>query len=149
MEIFVGADHGGYELRKDIIAYLSRMKYEVTDVSNQALDPDDDYPQFGYAVAMKVLGSTDPDPRGIVICTGGQGVAIAANRVMGVRAVVVTDEHDAKHSRLDNDANVLSLSAHRFEKDPQAAYDIIDTWLSTEFSGAPRHQRRIKELDEL
>ena len=149
MEIFVGADHRGYELRKDIMAYLSRMKYDVTDVSSKSLDPDDDYPQFGYAVAMKVLGSTDDDPRGIVICGGGQGVAIAANRVTGVRAVVVTDEEDAKHSRIDNDANVLSLSADRFENDPQEAYDIIETWLKTPFSGAPRHQRRIQELDEL
>ncbi len=75
-------------------------------------------------------------------------MAIATNRFKGIRAVVITDAHDAKMSRVDNDSNVLSLSADRFEDEEEAMYGIIETWLTTEFSGSPRHVRRLREIDE-
>ena len=148
MQVFVASDHRGFALKQEIMAYLARNKYKVEDAGDKVLDPKDDYPQFGYALATKVLGSTDDDPRGIALCGGGQGMAIAANRVTGIRAAVITNVEDAEATRIDNDSNVLSLSADRFENNQQECFDIIDKWLMTEFSGAARHQRRIEELDK-
>ena len=146
MKIFLGADHGGYELKNKLFAYLSRNGYDAEDVGDKQLDLQDDYPQFAQAVVAKVLGSDDADPRGILVCTGGQGMAIAANRFPGIRASVVWDAHEAKVTRVDNDSNILSLSGRMFD-DEQAAYGLVETWLTTEFSKAPRHVRRLKEID--
>lgn len=148
MKIFIGSDHRGFDLKNDVFAYLSRNNYDVEDVGDKQLDPADDYPQFAQRAVSKVLGSEDTDARAILICGGGQGMAIAANRFQGIRAVVITTAHDAKMSRIDNDANVLSLSADLFDDNKEAAYGIIETWLTTEFSGSPRHIRRLKEIDE-
>lgn len=148
MKIFLGSDHRGFELKTKIFAYLSKNDYDVEDVGDKQPNSDDDYPQFAQAAVTQILGSEDPDTRGILICGGGQGMAIAANRFRGIRAAVITDPHDAKMTRVDNDSNVLSLSADLFENDEKAAYGIIETWLTTEFSGGARHIRRLKEIDE-
>ncbi len=148
MKIFIGSDHRGFELKTKLFAYLSKHDYNVEDVGGKQLDPQDDYPQFAQEAAIKVVGSEDEDPRAILICGGGQGMAIAANRFKGIRAVVITDAHDAKMSRIDNDSNVLSLSADRFEDEEEAMYGILETWLTTEFAGQQRHVRRLKEIDE-
>lgn len=148
MKIFIGSDHRGFELKTKLFAYLSKHDYDVEDVGDKQLDLDDDYPQFAQEAAMKVLGSEDSDVRAILICGGGQGMAIAANRFKGIRAVVITDAHEAKMSRIDNDSNVLSLSADELEENEEAVYGIVETWLTTEFSGSQRHVRRLKEIDE-
>ncbi len=147
MKIFLASDHGGFKLKTELFGYLSRNGYDVEDVGAKTLDPNDDYPQFAYAAVTQVLGSNDKDPRAIMICTGGQGMAIAANRVAGIRAAVVWDEEEAKMSRLDNDSNVLSLPGRVLSGDK--ANKIVETWLNTEFSGAQRHRRRIAEIDEI
>ncbi len=149
MKIYLGADHQGFELKSKVFAYLSKNGYEVEDVGDRVLDPHDDYPQFAQEAVLKVLGSDDADPRAILICGGGQGMAIAANRFRGIRAVVIWDAHEAKMSRVDNDANVLSLPARLLTDQEEVAYGIIETWLNTKFSGASRHRRRIRELDEI
>ena len=149
MKIFLGSDHQGFELKQELFAYLSKNGYDVEDVGNRTLDANDDYPQFAQMAALKVLGEDGPDARAILVCGGGQGMAIAANRFRGIRAAVVHDAHEAKMSRLDNDANVLSLPAQQFRDNKDAAYGIVETWLNTKFSGAARHQRRIKEIDEI
>lgn len=149
MKIFLGSDHQGFELKQELFAYLSKNGYDVEDVGNRTLDANDDYPQFAQMAALKVLGEDGPDARAILVCGGGQGMAIAANRFRGIRAAVVHDAHEAKMSRLDNDANVLSLPAQLFRDNKEAAYGIVETWLNTKFSGAARHQRRIKEIDEI
>lgn len=123
--------------------------YEVEDVGNRQLDSNDDYPQFAQMAALKILGETDPEARAILICGGGQGMAMAANRFRGIRAAVIWDAHEAKMSRLDNDANVMSLPASVLNDNEEAAQGIVETWLNTKFSGAARHQRRIKEIDEI
>ncbi len=148
MKIYIGSDHRGFELKTKLFAYLSKHDYDVEDVGDKQLNPDDDYPQFAQEAAIKVLGSEDGDTRAILICGGGQGMAIAANRFKGIRAAVVSDAHDAKMSRIDNDSNVLSLSADELEENEEAVYGIVETWLTTEFSGSPRHVRRLKEIDE-
>jgi ribose 5-phosphate isomerase B len=149
MIVFLGSDHGGFYLREKVEAHLLKAGIKVEDVGNQVLDPADDYPQFAFAAATKLLGSTDADPRAILICKGGQGMAIAANRIRGVRAVVISDVEEAKMSRNDNDANVLSLPSRVLESDEQLAFDIIDTWLKTPFSRAERHSRRLREIEEV
>ena len=146
MKIYLGSDHGGYDWKQQIFAYLSRHEYDVEDVGGKELNPDDDYPQFAHQVVMKVLGSEDPDARGILLCRGGQGMAIAANRHPGIRASVIWNAHEAKMTRLDNDSNVLCIPADHI--DFAEVSGILETWLSTEFSQAPRHIRRLQEIDD-
>lgn len=149
MKIFIGADHGGFYLKEKIEAHLVKNGYDVEDVGDVVLDPNDDYPQFAYAAVTKVLGSEDKDPRAILICKGGQGVAIAANRVHGIRAVVLDDVQEAKMARNDNDSNILCLPARTLEDNEPLTYDIINTWLKTPFSGAERHVRRLREIEDI
>lgn len=149
MKIFIGADHGGFYLKERIEAHLVKAGHDVEDVGSKVLDPKDDYPQFAFAAATKVLGSEEEDPRAILICKGGQGVAIAANRIRGIRAVVVDDVEEAKMARNDNDSNVLCLPARTLEEDEAKTFDVVDTWLKTAFSGAERHVRRLREIEEI
>lgn len=149
MKIYLGSDHQGFELKQKLFGYLVSKGYEVEDVGNRQLDSNDDYPQFAQMAALKILGETDPEARAILICGGGQGMAMAANRFRGIRAAVIWDAHEAKMSRLDNDANVMSLPASVLNDNEEAAQGIVETWLNTKFSGAARHQRRIKEIDEI
>jgi ribose 5-phosphate isomerase B len=122
----------------------------VEDAGNRQLDPDDDYPQFAYQATTKLLGSEEGDARAILICGSGQGMCIAANRVRGIRASVIWDVEGAKETREDNDSNVLCVPARTLEKQgDEAIFAIVDAWLDTPFSGAPRHLRRIKEIEEL
>lgn len=147
MQVFVGADHAGFQLKAAVMAHLSKRGIEVEDEGDRELDPADDYPQFAYAVTTKVLGSEDPDPRGILLCGSGQGMCIAANRVRGIRASLCWSEDIARETRNDNDSNVLCIPARVLSE--EEALKIIDVWLDTEFSGAARHQRRINEIEEL
>lgn len=145
MIIYIGSDHGGFDWKQDIIKYLTDREYTVENIGAKSLNPHDDYPQFAAEVALKVIGSEDEDPRGILLCRGGQGMAIAANRFRGIRASVVWNHEEARMTRLDNDSNVLCIPADHIPM--SEAYRLIDTWLKTEFSKAPRHIRRLKEID--
>lgn len=149
MKIYIGSDHNGFHLKEAVEAWLKKEGYDVEDVSNKVLDPKDDYPQFAQAAAHKVITSDAKDPRAILICGGGQGMAIAANRFKGIRASVIWDEEEAKMTRLDNDSNILSLPSRVLDGDFNNVKNIITTWLETKFTGAARHQRRINELDEV
>lgn len=149
MKIYLGADHQGFHLKEQIFAYLAKHGYEVEDEGGTVLDPSDDFPLFAQAVSLKVLGSDDKDPRGILVCGGGQGVAMAANRFKGIRASVIWDAYEAKMTRYDNDSNVLCLPARVVGESDAAWKGILETWLNTEFANAVRFKRRNAELDEL
>ena len=153
MKLFLGSDHGGYYLKEKLGAYLAKRGYDFEDVGGIELDPDDDFPQFAARAAVKILGEDEKDnPRAILVCRGGQGMAMAANRFKGIRAVVVTMPQEARESRDDNDANVLCLPARLLDApgdDLELWKDIVDTWLSTPFAGAARYVRRNRQLDEL
>jgi ribose 5-phosphate isomerase B len=149
MKIFLGSDHGGYHLKERVFAYLSKRGYEVADVGGTTLDPHDDFPEFAQAAVLKVIGDEDNDARAILICTGGQGMAMAANRFRGIRASVIWDDYEAKMTRNDNDSNVLCLPARVLENDEHEWKMIIDTWIDTPFAGAERYRRRNRQLDEL
>jgi len=149
MKIYLGADHQGFHLKEQVFAYLSKNGYDVEDAGDAELDPNDDFPDFAHMAVMKVLGEVDPDPRAILICGGGQGMAMAANRFKGIRASVIWDAFEAKMTRNDNDSNVLSLPARVVGDDDKAWKGIIETWLNTPYATAPRYIRRNKQLDEL
>ena len=145
MTIHIATDHAGLELKEKVKSYLSKLDYEVVDHGAYEYDALDDYPDFIFPCAEAV--SNDPNSKGIILGGSGQGEAMAANRVKGVRAAVFYNGPDEiiKLSRQHNDANILSLGA-RFMSD-QEMYKIIELWLSTDFESG-RHKRRIEKLDE-
>jgi len=148
MKIFLGSDHAGFHLKEKVFAYLSKREYDVEDVGDKELKPEDDFPEFAQMVAIKVLG--EDDARGILICGSGQGMCMAANRFRGIRASLVWDEREAKLTRNDNDSNVLCMPARVLEEEDDSAWqNIVDAWLDTPFAGAPRYVRRNRQLDEL
>jgi len=147
MKIYIGADHNGFELKKQLLEYLKHNGYEVEDAGDITLDPQDDYPQFAAKVVMAMRQSEDKDPRGLLICGSGQGICIAANRFKGIRASVCDDTEAARSGRNDDDTNVLCLPSRTI--DLNRAEEVLHTWLNTGFAGAPRFKRRIAELDEL
>ena len=145
MIIHLATDHAGLDLKNKIKIYLSEMDHEVIDHGAYEYDALDDYPDFIFPCAQAV--SEDKNSKGIILGGSGQGEAMAANRVKGVRAAVFYNgPHDIiKLSRQHNDANILSLGA-RFMTEKEM-YEIIKIWLSIDFEGG-RHQRRIEKLDE-
>ena len=149
MKIYIGSDHNGFHLKEKVFAYLAKRGYEVEDVGGRELDPDDDFPQFAQMAALKVIGDDNDDPRAILICGGGQGMSMAANRFRGIRASVIWDAYEAKMARNDNDSNILCLPARVLEDDEKAWEGILETWLNTPFANAPRFKRRNHQLDEV
>ena len=146
MKIFLGSDHNGFHLKEKIFAYLAKHGYDVEDVGDKTLNPDDDFPEFAQAAALKILGEEEP-ALAILLCGGGQGMAMAANRFRGIRASVVWDAFEAKMTRNDNDSNVLCLPSRVLDEGDWEG--IIETWLSTPFAGAVRFKRRNAQIDEL
>ena len=144
MNIHLATDHAGLELKNAIKDYLIGKGHEVTDHGAHEYDAQDDYPDFIFPCARAV--AANPENRGIILGGSGQGEAMAANRIKGVRAGVYygSEREIARLSREHNNANVLSLGA-RFISE-QEIYDIIETWLDEPFEGK-RHQRRIDKLD--
>ena len=145
MKIHLATDHAGLELKEKVKLYLSDLDYEVIDHGAYEYDALDDYPDFIFPCANAV--SNDPESKGIILGGSGQGEAMTANRVKGVRAAVFYNGPDEiiKLSRQHNNANILSLGA-RFMSE-EKMYKIIEVWLSTDFESG-RHQRRIDKLDE-
>ncbi len=144
MRIHIATDHAGLELKNSIKTYLIAKGYDVMDHGAHEHDPLDDYPDFIFPCAKAV--AAEDDSRGIILGGSGQGEAMAANRIKGVRAAVYYNgpEEIVKLSREHNSANVLSLGA-RFMT-AKEIYDVIDLWLHEPFAGG-RHQRRIEKLD--
>ena len=147
MKIYIGADHNGYGLKQNLHEYLKRAGYEVQDLGDDHMDPDDDFPVYAAKVATAVLASEDNDPRGIVLCGSGQGVCMAVNRFKGIRGSLCWDRRSAREARNDDNANGLCLPA-KFLESPEANV-VVETWLTTKFANAPRFVRRLKEMDEL
>lgn len=147
MKIFLGSDHNGYHLKETVFAYLSKRGFAVEDVGDDEPNPDDDFPLYAQAACLQLLG--EDDARAILICGGGQGMCMAANRFRGIRASVIWDEQEARLTRNDNDSNVLCLPARLLDGDTDRWQAIVDTWLDTPFANAARYVRRNRQLDEL
>lgn len=147
MKVFIGADHNGFELKRQLAEFLRRSGYEVVDEGDKKLAPEDDFPQFAGRVVSAMLASDEDDPKGILICGSGQGMVMAANRFKGIRASLVWDVEEARLSRNDDNANILCLPSSLI--DTRTAEVITNVWLKTPFAAAARFKRRLKELDEL
>ncbi len=140
--IAIGSDHGGYDLKVQVMEHLKERGLEVKDFG--CYDKSScDYPEFGRAVAQAVAAGECE--KGIVVCTTGIGISIAANKVQGVRCALCTDAYLAKMTRLHNDANVLALGGGFTGKN--LAMEIVDTFLDTEFSQGENHIRRISKIE--
>ena len=140
--IIIGADHRAFKLKESLKNYLSRKGLVIEDVTPK-LVPGDDYPLIAKHVVRLVLKGH----KGMLLCDTGSGIAIAANRFCGIRAVPVYSVFEARHSRTDNDSNVLCLGEETTSL--PLAKQIVDAWLGTKFSGATRHKRRIKQIENL
>jgi ribose 5-phosphate isomerase B len=141
MKLAIGADHGGLELKQEVVQYLRTFKnIEVSDFGTATKDSVD-YPDYGKKVSEAVTnGAAD---RGILICGTGIGMSIVANRYPKVRAALCHDHFTARMSREHNDANVLVMGERVIGKG--VALEIVKTWLETEFAGG-RHQLRINKI---
>jgi len=142
--VYLGADHAGFHLKEELKKYLEELGYEYEDLGNQQLEPKDDYPDFALAVAKKVAASGE---KGILICATGFGMAMAANKVKGIRASVCWDEFTTLQSRQHNDANILCLGGKVI--DSETAKKVVRIWLETEFTGDERHVRRLGKIKEI
>lgn len=143
MRIAMGCDHAGYPLKEDLKAFLVGDRHEVLDFGTSSTDPVD-YPDFCAAAARAVAeGRAD---RGIVLGATGEGEAMVANKIRGVRAAVCNDLFTARMSRAHNDANVLAVGARVIA--PALAREILDVWMATPFDGG-RHLRRIERMAEI
>lgn len=140
-KVFLGADHAGFEAKETLKNYLDTLKVTYEDLSPVKVEGDD-YPDVSFDLGKKVTRTKGS--RGILVCGSGEGVAIAANKVKGIRAVAVTDAELAKMSRLHNDSNVLGLSGWYLSSD--TLKKIVSVWLKTPFSGEERHARRIRKI---
>ena len=139
--IALGCDHGGFDLKQEVIKYLEQNNIAYKDFG--CMDKQScDYPEFGRAAAKAVADGTCE--KGIVICTTGIGISISANKIQGVRCALCSDTLSAKMTRLHNDANVLAMGAGIVGTN--LALDIVETFLNTEFSKEERHQRRIDKI---
>lgn len=142
MRIALGADHGGFLLKEEVRKHLECNGYDVKDFGTYSQDSTD-YNEFGIAVAEAV--SNNIYNRGILICGTGIGMSIMANKVKGVRAALVHDLFTAKATRLHNDSNVLTMGGRVIGGG--LALEIVDVWITTEFSEQERHARRINKIN--
>jgi ribose 5-phosphate isomerase B len=142
MKIGIAADHGGFELKNAVVKYLSSGGFEVNDFGSFELDEKDDYPDFVIPLARAVSGKIVD--RGIAICGSGVGACIAANKIKGVRACLINDHFSAHQGVEDDDMNLLCLGGR--VTGPAAAMEFIQVFLSSSFSNAERHVRRLKKV---
>ncbi len=142
--IVIGSDHAGIDTKKFIMDLLDQHNITYEDVGSFDPNSSDDYPVFAKKACDIVMAK---GIKGILVCGSGTGMAIAANKVNGIRASFSFDEYSAKMARHDNDANVLTLRGREFPTSEIKV--IVETWLSTAFSGLDRHKRRIEEVRQI
>ena len=141
MKIAVACDHGAFDLKQKVVSHLKNEGYEVEDFGTHSKDSCD-YPDFA-APAAKAVAAGECD-MGVLLCTTGIGVSIAANKVKGIRCALLSDLMSAELTRLHNDTNMMAIGAGVTGEN--LALAIVDKWLTTPFSGEARHQRRIDKV---
>jgi len=142
VRVYLGSDHAGFELKSRLMARLAELGHEPVDCGPAAYDPEDDYPPYVLLAATRT--AAEPGSLGIVIGGSGNGEAIAANKVPGVRCALAFSEETARLGREHNDANVVSLGARMYAEADALRY--AEIFLATAFSGEQRHVRRLREL---
>ena len=141
MKIAIACDHGALDLKNALIPHLEEKGYEVKDFGTYSYDSCD-YPDFAGAAAQAVADGICE--KGIVMCTTGIGVSISANKIKGIRCALLSDVMSARMTREHNDTNMMAIGAAVVGQ--MLAFEIVDTWLDTEFSHGERHQRRIDKM---
>jgi len=142
MRVYMATDHGGFELKKKLVEHLKSKNMNIEDLGNTKYDSGDDYPDFVVPLAEKV--ANDTNSFGIVLGRSGNGEAIVANKVKGIRAAICLNSKMALKARQDNNANVLALGADYINA--SEAKKIIDVFLETSFSEEEKHKRRIEKI---
>ncbi len=142
MTIYIGADHRGFHLKEKLTVWLREQGHDVIDCGNLQYDVDDDFPDYSFAVADKVM--VDSGSRGIVICGSGGGVTIAANKVKGIRCATAVHVADVKHNRQNNDMNVIALSSDFTDFDE--AKELLTAFVKTDFEAEDRCVRRLNKI---
>lgn len=145
LAIYVGADHGGFQLKEELKQWLNQFAQEIIDCGAFDLNPKDDYPLFAAEVAKKV--ASENNSVGILLCRSGGGMTIVANKINGIRAVEVFDESSAGHAREHNHANVITLGGDYLSLDQ--AKKALESFFTTTPSTDERHLRRIKQIHQL
>ena len=141
MKIAIGCDHGAFDLKNAVVKHLQGKGHEVCDFGTYSL-ASCDYPDYAKAAAEAVASGACE--KGIVLCTTGIGISIAANKVKGIRCALLSDPLSARMTREHNDTNMMALGAGIVGQN--LALEIVDTWIGTEFSGEAKHQRRIDKV---
>ena len=144
MKIYIASDHGGFEYKEELKRFLKDKGYEVEDMGAHELNPEDDYPDFVLPLAERV--SKEHGSFGVVLGRSGNGEAIAANKVKGIRAALCSNEIMAKMAREYNNASVLSLGAEYI--DLETAKKVVEVFLKTPFSNEERHSRRLRKISD-
>ena len=147
-KIFLGADHAGFVLKEEVKKHLLELGVKVEDLGTHKFEPEDDYPDFIIPVAKKVAENPAHN-KGIVFGSSGQGEAIVANKIKGIRAALWYggNMEIVRLSRTHNNANILSLGARFLTK--ESAIEAVKIWLNTDFSNEKRHIRRINKIDNI
>src|SRR3954453_3899787 len=144
MRVYLGSDHAGFELKNEIIEHLKKAGHEPIDCGAYVYDAEDDYPAFCIAAALKTVG--DNESLGIVIGGSGNGEQMAANKVPGARCALAWSTETASLARQHNDAQLIGIGGRMHTI--ADALTFVDAFLTTAWSGAPRHQRRIDILSD-
>ena len=143
MKLGIAADHGGFEMKQQIIKLLRGAGYEVVDFGNRVYDSNDDYPDFALPLARAVAeGNVE---RGVLLCGSGIGASVAANKIEGVRAAVCHDDFSARRGVEDDAMNILCLGGRT--TGVAVAWDCVKSFLGAKFSGAERHRRRLAKVE--
>ena len=145
MRVGIATDHGGFNLKEDLLGRLKAAGHEVVDFGAHSLIPGDDYPDFVIPLARAV--SAGQVERGIAICGSGVGASVSANKVPGVRAGLIRDHFSARQGVEDDHMNVLCMGGRTVG--PEVAWEYVETYLASEFSQAERHLRRLSKVAAL
>ena len=145
MRVGIATDHGGFHLKEDLLGRLRTAGHDVVDFGAHTLVPDDDYPDFVIPLARAV--SDGKVQRGVAVCGSGVGASVCANKVPGVRAALIEDHFSARQGVEDDSMNIICLGGRITGS--SLAWDLVETYLASEFSGAARHIRRLGKVASL
>jgi len=145
MRIGIATDHGGFNLKEELVKQLREAGHEVVDFGAHLLNQDDDYPD--YVVPLAEAVAAQKVDRGLAICGSGVGASVCANKIRGVRAALIHDHFSARQGVEDDHMNILCMGGRTVG--PAVAWDLVQTFLTAEFSQAPRHLRRLSKVASL
>lgn len=144
VRVYLGSDHAGFELKNHLVYHLISLGYDVVDIGPKTFDPEDDYPPFCIETGRRVMANSGS--LGVVVGGSGNGEQLCANKVPGCRAALAWNTETATLAREHNDAHVVGIGARMHT--PEEATEIVETFLSTPFSGGDRHTRRLAMISE-